>query len=443
MENMSNHIYIIPTNRLCVNSLESLLTEIILVEDKYDIEMKVVLIDSSHPKYASENREALLRMAENFKKSQAYFFTPEYLDAICEDTVNNVCPDEKDILLRLLTGRKYSYGMAANRTFLVAALFDCDYLHRRDSDTFIQHLDDGRILSPLEIELKFLGRNILTLKDLVDDSYLFSSDETVYMVGGGYKGNWAIDYEDLVEDIDSLNKLIHLAKPSMSCDEIKDYVNRKYINGCKEKYENDILSFSLSKFIDVGNFSLYKIYNFLPVSPAVETSGTDYFFHGILEQLGKPKLYHNRRVIHKYDSDRYDDNSLNSYHLSKAKARCLALYDNLLFEEIRKNKELYFKGGTFFTQEIASYLIKLAEKDLIREQENILDLMISSYKDTKMEKYIKLAEYINSNKSSIVCKTSEDVHAHGVLISKWTKIIEYVKSNKKNLLECYCNLLEC
>lgn len=432
---MKKHIYVIPTNRLCTNSIESLLLEIPYIEEKFGIDLTVTMIDSSDYESSKRNSEIFNKMVKNCKKSKAYYITTDHIDFICRNALERMNIPNKSEILSLLVNKELSYGNAANRTFVVAAALNADYIHRRDSDTYLQNNQTGSILSPLELELKFLGKKISEVKNDVSGTCNFSPDDTVYMVGGGYKGNWPLDYEDLVTiNVESLYKLVHLGKPILSDEQNKDYVQRRYIYGSEEVYQNDEVSYSVENFIDAGNFSLYKIFNYLPISPASETTGTDYFYHAILGKLHMPMIYHNRRVLHKHDPERYINQQMYSYHLRLVKSRCLVRCYTSLFKDMTANRNCYFEDNRFLAENLANQLIFISNKDLSEDQEYVIDSMVDIYQKTGSAKYAELANFIKENKRTVIQQTPKDVYNYGILTKIWPDLIDAIKGKVDELV---------
>ncbi len=418
---MDKHLYFIPTNRECSSCIENIFDE--LEEVKNNIAFSniyVLLLDSSDKKSQKLNKVAFIKKMEHIGIKH-YFYLKQN---DCDDYISSiVCnhPQEKK-LLKLLNGNVFSYGMAANRGFIIAASLGCKFVHRRDSDVFLQNKN----IIPLELELNYLGKSKKDVDKLIFENTDSKKSQIIYMVGSGYKGNWAIDYEDLCGDIETLIKLFHLSKPKYSRSELVRYINDKYINGTKENYISDEFSYKKSSDIDVGNLSIYDIFLKLPFSPAIATSGTDYFYHSILDCYNKSKLYHNRKVLHRYDDSRYDKNrDMSQYHISKAKSRCSKIYYEKLYSKLQIDSD----KEEINVEKIYNQMINIANLDLVKEQEKVIDSMINIFKNTNLEKYQNMSNTISVNKNNIINQTSKDMIDHAFLIKYWNDIIFSAKNN--------------
>lgn len=415
--NKSMHMYVIPTNRECGENIVSLLDEVRMICEKMNIEFIIVLLDSSIGAVSQKNRYIYKEYCQRYEMLNCYYISQKKFDYYVKNLLESYKFEKDDI--ELLIGDGISYGKVVNRTSLIATMLGCEYIHRRDSDTRLQYLDSGVILAPLELEMKYLGK---TSKDIPNGS----SNNIIYMVGGSYKGNWGIDYEDLRNQKEQLYSLFRLSKPTWKKEKLEKYINDKYIYGCNENYLVDEISFEKNGYIDVGNFSLYDIFKKCPVSPAMLTSGTDYFYHSLLNKLPNSKLYHNRRVIHKYDNKRYSDITIENYHLSKAQARCATLFENYLFDS---NNKLDI-NSEHISVNLGKRLMELAYYDCDHELIRILESMITTYAKTDMDKYIRCAKYINENKNKIIKNTKRDILYFGKLCMMWSELISIFQEQK-------------
>ena len=224
---MKKHLYVIPTNRLCVSSQESLFNEKKLCE-LLDDEIAFAVIDSSSEQDAQHNKEKLISLSLKTKLHNIYYINATEFDSEINRNIGNLL-DEK-ALKDCILGTEFSYGKAANRSFLVAGILKADYLHRRDSDVYLQKIKEKWLL-PLEQEIKYLGKTVESIEDLLAVRY---KNKKTYMVGSGYIGDWGIDYKCLKTDEENLLKMFSLSKPNFSQDEIRTYIKEKYVDGSNE-----------------------------------------------------------------------------------------------------------------------------------------------------------------------------------------------------------------
>lgn len=395
---MINNTYIIPTNKECTKYLKSILAEISFVEEKYNLFFYVVILDSATPNDYSKNHAYLKNV--KFKNSKLLHICSQLLD---DDITYNLNRRVSNNIIKLVTGNEFSYGKMNNKISIIANILGTDYIHRRDSDVALQYYNNN-IVSPLEVE-------ILT----------FLNTKNIFMVGSSYIGDWGIDYKKYEDDLDLLLKLFALSKPNYSERELHQYIKEKYIYGCRDNYNGkDDISFKKSNYIDAGNFSIYKIFKYYPVPPAIGVSGTDYFYHFILNNLEKSKIFHNRRVLHKYSEDRYQITSNNTYDLSKLYSRVFTQYNNEVLDIMTQNKNNVLNKQPL----ISAYQKTLQNKKVLNNSNDI----ISRFKEVYIDNYIGDIDFIkNIDNYKVIKKIELDVKEFIILIENWSLIMQNTK----------------
>ena len=159
-------MFIIPTTRKCTKAIHSAINEISLYKCAPDEEIEFVLLEQMKGDI-SEDNSRILKNITNDKIKIRHIYADD-IDEICNkyfEKQKSGHSDNESSLFR----QCYSYGMTYNRIFVIAAILGADYIHRRDSDVFMQVIE-GNNLSPLEIEMKYLGKNMCdTSSELQND----------------------------------------------------------------------------------------------------------------------------------------------------------------------------------------------------------------------------------------------------------------------------------
>lgn len=406
------HILIIPTH------LEAKDAIIDHVQELRDIshleEWAYVILDSSSKEDRHINEEAILECKKKMPDLRIYHIIQDEFDC----AIKTVIHDQR--IFDLLIGNQFSYGKMMNRISMIAIILDADYIHRRDSDTFIQ-----KDASPLEIENIFLGSQF--------------EDKEIMMVGSSYCGNWGIDYSD-IEDFSILKKLFRLSKPYYSDEQLTKYINDKYVMGSKEKYEGkDFFSFLQSDYIDAGNFSYQNIFKYIPVNPAVCTSGTDYIYHDYIDILKKGRLYHNRRVLHQYNDNRYNAIDYTSYTKAKLYSRLVKIFNSQMKKDLM-DKKIDLNNIDVAVSDAYKKILK--KDDIDQLLMNMINDFYDSYLSIKDKKYDEILEYIKDNKQDIIESTKSKINDYTILIDHWKDIVNYLSSQFQNELKEFEVLLK-
>ncbi|MGQ2283048.1 DUF6271 family protein [Apilactobacillus kunkeei] len=395
------HLYIIPTNRDARESVKSLVNDIKAVINNGLLksnQIYFVLLDSGNDIDFKLNHHQFLKSIRQLTIN-SYHIPVTGLDYLLE---NHLDMD----LSQLLIGEGFSYGKMVNKISIIANILNAQYIHRRDSDVYIQETRDET--TPLIAEV-----------------CAFKNDPKCMMVGSSYIGAWGIDYSDVEDDIDTLRKLFSLSKPSYTDEQLDDYINNKYILGSKEHFDgNLIFSERKANYIDAGNFALKDIFQYIPVSPADVTSGTDYLYNTVLGKSDWKMLYHNDRVIHRYATDRYQRINHITYGDSKLLSRLMtkvtqtALNDVKLSSDFKKMNE----------QLSNSYYVAVHSSDIKTKLMMTVDNFIEVYSTIPHDNYKKIASHISKNKKYYVDKTLNDVSKFILLIDKWESVMQQTRN---------------
>ncbi|USS90480.1 DUF6271 family protein [Fructilactobacillus carniphilus] len=395
----AQHLYVIPTNREAGASIASLLDEIKIAFAQGKLspdQLVLVVLDSGNEHDFAVNHDQLLHSLAG-SAIKAYHVTADDFDQLLRQAVD---PDVVD----LVVGEEFSYGKMVNKISIMANLLGTRYVHRRDSDVYLQA---DRSVTPLLAELEG-----------------FAIDDKVKLVGSSYIGAWGIDYSDVEDDQETLRKLFSLSKPNYTTAQLDDYINNKYVEGSKETFTGK-LTFSEKKanYIDAGNFALKDIFLNVPVSPANVTSGTDYLYHNALGKSDWKMLYHNDRVIHRYNKDRYDRINHILYGDSKLLSRLMttvtkrALQDQTLSDDF-----------AVMSQQLAdAYVAALKSDNLNDDLKDTFAKFVVVYAAIPHENYQAVAQHVAQHEDEYLAKTVRDVQNFVTLLRKWPDVMAETK----------------
>lgn len=413
--NMRRHLLTIPTHKVCTEAIESYIKGLSSFDNSKNRKVVLVILDSSAPSSFEENHKILLKYRNNIEEVDFYHIKQEEFDCL---VYNYLKKRVEKIPQRLLFGNEFSYGKMMNRLFMVSSILECDFLHRRDSDTYLQDYM-GKIVDPLEIEFEFLGNT--------------HYDGKIYMVGSSYIGDWGIDYSDVSDDFPLLKRLFRLSKKDYTEEELEKYILDKYINGSREFYAGkDELSFRKANYIDAGNYSIYEIFKYIPMNPSENTSGTDYIFHELLDLFKYSKMFHNRRVMHEYANDRYSLLSTDLYNEAKLYSRLVGVYNKVAINRI-KDLEHPLTFESLNQHLIDSYLVSIDSDYVKQEIFRVIEEFELAYRQINDTKYNNFLDCIKRNHFDIAMKVEYKIKNHIQLLKLWEKIINSLRGNEKIL----------
>lgn len=415
MNNIKKHAFFIPTTRQCNAPIESALEEISQYSLATDESVDFVLLEQNRDETAVKNEETLNGYRKKYPNITMHHIYADDIDRFCISYLVKTRNIEPEDAVKCFD-HVYSYGMTYNRIFVIAALLGADYIHRRDSDVYTQHID-GKNLSPFEMEMKYLGKELGSVSGKSEDS------DTVYMVGGAYRGNWPISYQDIAEkDISIVYKLIKNGRPDQTDEEIADFVQKKMVRGCSEVYDYDKIDHYSKDMVEVGSQAIYKLFKYLPIPPAEQTSGLDYMINFLLECSESPIVYHNRRVHHVYTGERQEHCWNEKYHIGLAEYRAWYPVNKKLKTLFSRSMEKDYEG---ISEKMVSALDTINWSSISSQQKEMLYRMSALYKESGNQNYIGAAAVIENNVDKIISKVKESVNTYKTLLVNWASLMDY------------------
>ncbi len=426
---LNRHCIVIPTDRECALPIREFYDEALYAKEKLDLDCCLVVIDTSDDESRSKNWQVINELRKK-KEVKIYYFNPADLDAYIDKIITHPrLVNDRDKLSSLLNPEGCSYGAAANRTFLIAASIGSEYLHRRDSDTIPQKINSGRVF-PIAQEYRFLGKTVNEIKQKVDIIEYSSPLDSVpvFLVGAGYIGEWSTELKELY---DYSPELFYghfcLTMPDKEKEYVINWVNRHYFEENPKPFTSDKTELVARNGLDIGNHALYRIFHELPVVPAKDVVGADYFHRQILLTLNLPSVYTNRHLVHFHTKERTTLEWFVKHQLRIVKYLAYRPYMHEFFRNIYKNKEKVFdNAGSFNNPIIAESVFKASEidnnhsRDLILRQSQLM-------KKVKIEKYQVLYKAIIEQKEPILEELKNDIKDFAFLIYKWKDIIYAAK----------------
>lgn len=345
----------IPTNRECTAAIAALVQEAGHAVQHFPVQVVVLIADTASSAIAAANAHALLQAmhamdaktnaveaqhnALDRRRIEAHHFTAPEQAALLTQIISRAGLQARELdherkrelevdlereLHALLLPDTVSYGAATNRLFLLAQYLGCDSLHRRDSDSRYQSCT-GResrpalhgnepacatagadqvdsVIYPIHHELRCIGMPASTVATLVDQTIAapLHADCPVMLVGASYVGALSIDVAPMfARDADAAYRIVGQFAPShLSAADKRAWVDCSYLHTGQSRFEQDRseLAHGHSFLIDTCNICFSQIQQVLPLPPACDTIGTDYFLLSLMNILALPVVHHNRHI---------------------------------------------------------------------------------------------------------------------------------------------------
>ena len=155
-------------------------------------------------------------------------------------------------------------------------------------------------------------------------------------------------------------------------------------------------------------------------------------YHDYIDILKKGRLYHNRRVLHQYNDNRYNAIDYTSYTKAKLYSRLVKIFNSQMKKDLM-DKKIDLNN---IDVAVSDAYKKILKKDDI---DQLLMNMINDFYDTYLsindKKYDEILEYIKDNKQDIIESTKSKINDYTILIDHWKDIVNYLSSQFQNELK--------
>ena len=413
-------LFTIPTNRPCIDGAASYVDDIKRVENEYKEKIEFLVLGNGSDEVEKKNSTDF--DSYNSKNDFKIHYIPkkkqkEWLRKL----VNEAAVDKKDDLYRILEPDEtiINYGAVLNKSFLIGAALGATSIHRRDSDT--KNPKELDTYSPLEYEMKYLGKKYSDCEELK-----FDSQDDIYFVGGNYSGEWAGDFSALYQkDPTLLYRHVALNFPGRPMEEIAELAEKRYGSIDKGEEKEEPVKLVMDRMIELGNCGFYKIYEKYPVSPAARTTATDYFIHDLMFDSNLPNVYHNVRVEHYHTKERENSEWFFDYHLRSARYK---VYNRIMKRFFKAYREEYKSGNLMSGKELSKIMKDQFDKwDYKDEGTHVLKELQSIFLDSEIPEYVELSKRIAANTEMILGDVVNGVKDFILLLDNWGELINTAK----------------
>ncbi|GAA1967872.1 DUF6271 family protein [Kitasatospora viridis] len=329
----------LPTNRACVPTLAQIGAEAAHAARTFGVAVELLVLDSADPAALAEHAAALRALPA------APGVTVHHLDeaaqrAFLAAAVERSGLAKPELLLDLMLPAGVSYGACTNRAFLIAAALGCESVHRRDSDLHYQQ-HDGAPLYPIDQELASIGRPAAEAAAEVTEHALAPelAERPVALVGASFIGELSVDIGEIERlDPQVYHDVVSLWAPVDWTEEEKQHLVEESFRGAgTEPFTADrsVLDVIDMWRLDMCNIAFHRdVYQQVPLLPACDTIGSDYFLIHLVFDAKLPGVVHNRHIVNFYDGERRTDAGFQAYQLRFAKFLLSMLYLNHVYRRM-------------------------------------------------------------------------------------------------------------
>ncbi|MFF7008213.1 DUF6271 family protein [Streptomyces fimicarius] len=415
----------LPTHRACSGTIAAVGEEAAYGAREFGVEVHLLILDSSPGPVLAEHREAVAALPASPGVTVHHLDEDEQRAFLSEVTERSGAPSAvADRLLDLMLPSGVSYGACTNRAFLVAQALGCTSVHRRDSDSRYQHLD-GEPVFPLHQELAHLGRRAEDVRKSATRSKLppGSDDRRVAVAGGSFVGEMSVDVAEIRElDPDTYGELIGLSLPEGYPEFVRKHLIDESFRGAGNgTFDGDRTTLApISPMrVDMCNIALdHEVYRRIPLPPATDTIGSDYFLLHLAHDARLPGLQHNRHIVNFHTAERRTDDGFLAYQLRFAKFLLAKTYLNAVYARTAKAGDaLLDAGGHIRASVVAGFVrdsIDLDRTEVARR----LDVIDRAYRRLG-GRYPTVADTLAENSGRLLDEARDDMADFALLMDHW------------------------
>lgn len=416
----------LPTNRSCPATIEAIGAEAIHAADNFDVEVHLLILDSCDTSVYEEHAAAVRRLPEHPRVVPHHLSEAHQKDFL-ERAIDRAEAPEPESLLGLMLPESLSYGACTNRAFLISFALGCESVHRRDSDSRYQVVE-GTTVFPIDHELASLGRPAVDVVRSVSQTELAPELGTrpVSMVGGSFIGPPSVDIAEIEAlDRDVYHDVVSLWAPlDWSPAQKRELVDESFKGAGTAAFDRDHTKLSLvdPMRVDMCNIAFHGVHGRVPLPPATDTIGSDYFLIHLVHDAGLPGVLHNRNIVNFHTAERRTEPGFLAYQTRFAKFLLSMLYFNVVYDALaRAGDTLLDDQGQVRTAAVVELLRGSIGLDPADNHERLRRL------DTAYRKlggrYAAFADHLRPLCARLLAEAKRDMEDFALLTEEWERLV--------------------
>ncbi|WP_079423369.1 DUF6271 family protein [Streptomyces katrae] len=431
----------LPTNRACADTIEAVGREAAHAARRFGAEVHLLVLDSADRLSFARHARAV-RAAGIAPGVVAHHLDEAGQRAFLRAVIDRAGLGAADRVLGLMLPSAVSYGACTNRAFLIAAALGCRSVHRRDSDSRYQELD-GEPVFPITHELAFLGRKAADVTASVSEireitkvtegpQAVEHADRTVAMVGGSFVGVPSVDLTDLqLRAPDVHREVVGLWAPAAWSGQERDrLVDESFKGAGTEPFTHDhtVLGPVDPMRVDMCNIAFqHEVHERVPLPPATDTIGSDYFLFHLLYHAGLPGVLHNRHIVNFHTDERKTGPGFTAYQTRYAKFVLSMLHFRFLHARMAQLGDSLLDDRHRLRADVVSGLVR--ESTALDDTENVhrLDTLTRSYR-TLGGAYAQTAERLRRQGPRLLAEARADMEDFAHLIDAWPALVQAART---------------
>ncbi|MEV5797541.1 DUF6271 family protein [Streptomyces collinus] len=418
----------LPTNRACSATITAIHREAVHAATRFGADVQLLILDSCDDRTRAGHAGVVAALPRTAGVT-VHHLGEEPQRAFLRRVIERSGLPEPDRLLRLLLPAGVSYGSCTDRAFLLAAALGCDSVHRRDSDSTYQ-LRAGEPVFPVHHELPWLGRTAAeaSAAGLRTDLDPAHAHRPVSLVGASFIGELSVDIGEIRRrDEGVYHEVVGLWAPAdRSPEDRRRLVEESFTGAGTAPFTEDRSTLTLvdPMRVDMCNIALHReVYERVPLPPATDTIGSDYFLIHLVHDARLPGILHNRHIENFYTPERRTDAGFAAYQTRYVKFLLSMLHLHHVYDRMAAEGDRLLDGRQHVrTGRIAELLRESTGLDHA-ENEWRLDRLDTAYRKLGA-RHEKFAERLTGQRARLLAEAPRDMADFALLTEAWSALVD-------------------
>ncbi|MFH8337797.1 DUF6271 family protein [Streptomyces sp. AM6-12] len=416
----------LPTNRACPATITALHEEAAYAVGHFGTDVHLLILDSADDRTRADHLRVLATLPE-VPGVTVHHMDEQQQRARLRELIE--VANLPSGLLDLLLPPAVSYGACTNRAFLFAAALGCRSVHRRDSDSTYQ-LHAGQPVFPIHHELPWLGRPAAeaTAAGLPTDLAPAHAHRPVSLAGASFIGELSVDIGEIRRlDPAVYHDVVGLWAPVDWPEERKrDLVTESFTGAGTTPFTGDrsILTLVDPMRVDMCNVAFDRsVYERVPLPPATDTIGSDYFLLHLVHDAALPGILHNRHIENFHTPERRTPTGFPAYQRRFVKFLLSMRYFHPVYDRMTATGAALLDAEDRIRPDLIAAFLR--ESTTLDPAENLwrLDRLDTSYRKLG-GRYAEFADRIRDERDQLLTEAAADMTSYADLIDAWPALIE-------------------
>ena len=416
----------LPTNRACAATVPAIIEEAAYAAEHFDVEVYLLVLDSSDEHSYAEHADAIARAPK------APGVVTVHLDEAAQrrflhEVIERAGVAKPELIADLMLPARASYGACTNRAFLLGSALGCGTIHRRDSDSHYQVLDGAKVF-PIHHELASLGKRAADAAGGVSATALDPAHarKPVVMVGGSFVGELSVDIGEIRDrDRDVYHDVVSLWAPGGASDtEKRELVEESFTGAGTDVFTHDHTTLTIvdPMRVDMCNIGFFQVHEDIPLPPATDTIGSDYFLIHVVHDAVLPGVLHNRHIVNFHTGERKTGPGFMAYQLRLTKFFLSMLYFHFVYRKMTAAGESLLDDRHRVRAATITGFVR--ESTWLNKDENVqrLDILGHAYRRLG-GRYAAFADVLASRRRQLLDEAQRDMEDFALLIEAWESLV--------------------